>query len=125
VGILLGVLLVLHGIAHLVGFVVPWNLLNVEDVEYKTTLLSGRWDVGDLGIRLVGSLWLAGAAAFIATGAALLAGAAWWKTAAFYTSFGSLALSVLGWPDSRIGVAINVLLLGYLQFGGTLGMLQA
>lgn len=124
-GILLGVFLVLHGIAHLVGFVVPWNLLNVEDVEYKTTLLSGRWDVGDLGIRLVGILWLAGAAAFIATGAALLAGAAWWKKAAFYTSLGSLTLSVLGWPDSRIGVAINFLLLGYLQLGGTLGILPA
>jgi hypothetical protein len=39
----LGVLIALHGLAHLVGFAAP---------------LAGRLDLGDAGIRVVGVLWL-------------------------------------------------------------------
>jgi hypothetical protein len=119
---ILGGFLILHGVAHLVGFVVPWKLVQVEDSPYKTTLLSGRWDVGGNGIRVVGILWLLGALAFVAAGAGLLAGFAWWADTTIYATIGSLLLSVLGWPDSRIGAVINVLLLLFLRFGGNLGL---
>lgn len=118
----LGGFLILHGVAHLVGFVVPWKLVQVEDTPYKTTLLGGRWDVGDTGIRVVGILWMLGALAFVAAGAGLLAGFAWWVGTALYASLGSLVLSVFGWPDSRFGAVINVLLLLFLRFGGSLGL---
>ena len=51
--IALGIFLILHGVAHLPGFVVPWRLANIKDVPYKTTLLSGRFDIGDAGIGLL------------------------------------------------------------------------
>jgi hypothetical protein len=121
--VILGVFLILHGVAHLVGFIVPWKLIKVEESPYRTTLVSGRWDVGDVGIRVVGILWLVGAAAFMAVGVARLSDAGWWKTATLYVAVGSLILSVLGWPESRIGVAINILLLAYLFFGDSLGIL--
>ena len=35
----------------------------------------------------------------------------------------SLVLSVLGWPDSRYGLIINIIILGYLVFGDRLGWL--
>jgi hypothetical protein len=33
----------------------------------------------------------------------------------------SLALTVLGWPESRIGLALNVVILAYLIFGAGAG----
>lgn len=47
--------LLLHGVAHLVGFAVPWRLVRSEEVPYKTTILSGTVDVGDVGIRILGA----------------------------------------------------------------------
>jgi hypothetical protein len=47
--IIVGLILLAHGFAHLVGFVVPWRLMAVPDAAYKTTLLAGKINVGDRG----------------------------------------------------------------------------
>lgn len=118
---ILGGFLILHGVAHLVGFVVPWRLVQVEDAPYKTTQLGGRWDIGDTGIRIVGVLWLVGALAFAAAGIGLVGGHAWWTNLTLYAAAVSLVMSILGWPDAKIGVVINILLLAFLRFGGSFG----
>lgn len=59
----LALLMTLHGFAHLVGFMVPWQLGPVGG-SYKTTLLAGQLDIGNTGIRMVGVFWLAGALGF-------------------------------------------------------------
>ena len=64
----IGAFLILHGFAHLVGFMVPFRIGNLEEPSYKTTLLGGRLNVGDTGIRVIGFLWLVGAIAFMAAG---------------------------------------------------------
>jgi len=106
---LFGLVLLAHGVAHVVGFVGPWRL--VKDVAYRTTIFSGRVDVGDAGAKMIGILWLLVACGFgvIAVGAFLRAG--WWPTGAIVTAAVSLALCVLGWPDARIGLAVNVVIL--------------
>ena len=48
------VFLLMHGIAHLVGFVVPWKLAEMEDAPYKTTIFLDKIDLGDTGIRING-----------------------------------------------------------------------
>jgi hypothetical protein len=58
-------LMTLHGIAHLVGFVGSWWPAALRDYVYKTTVIGGLVDIGDGGIRLVGLAWLAAAIAFI------------------------------------------------------------
>ena len=45
--------LLAHGVAHLVGFVSSWKLATLAELPYKTTVFSGRVDVGDAGIRVV------------------------------------------------------------------------
>jgi hypothetical protein len=62
---ILTLLLLLHGVVHLLGFVVPWQLAEPEGFPYKTTLLSGRLDVGPVGIRVVGVIWLLVALALV------------------------------------------------------------
>jgi hypothetical protein len=48
--------LVLHGIAHLPGFLVPWRLAAPAEMRY-TTVLGGSADLGRVGIRIVSILW--------------------------------------------------------------------
>ena len=109
--IALVIVLVGHAVAHVVGFVGPWRLISSAELPYKTTLLAGRIDVGDGGIRIVGLLWLAMGCAFIAASAAL----ALRKPEAFafmaVVAGGSLSLCLVGWPEARIGLFVNVALL--------------
>lgn len=62
--IALAIVMVLHGAAHLVGFAESWQLSMTESVPHKTTVLSGRVDLGTAGIRAAGLLWLLAALAF-------------------------------------------------------------
>ena len=54
----LAALLIVHGVAHLVGFVVPWKLVSTVEMPYRTTILGGMADVGDVGARTLGVIWL-------------------------------------------------------------------
>lgn len=56
--IAIGIYFLVHGLCHFVGFVVPWKILTMKDEPYKTTLVAGSINVGDVGIRVVGLLWL-------------------------------------------------------------------
>jgi len=112
-----------HGFAHLVGFFVFWRLAEFEEMPYKTTLLAGRIDVGETGIRVVGILWLAAALAFFTCLTAVIPPFEWWLTATLWTTVFSLALCISGWPDSRFGVVANLLILAFLAIGGWLGWL--
>jgi hypothetical protein len=106
------VLLAVHGIAHLVGFLVPWRLMTSDEMPYSTTLLGGTVDVGGAGIRIVGLGWLLLAGAFL--GGAWMVwvgrpGAAAWVTT---TALVSVAMCVLGWPQARVGLWVNAAILG-------------
>jgi hypothetical protein len=62
--------LVIHGVAHLVVFAVPWRLATLAEMPYGTTLLGGRIDAGHGGIRVVGPLWPGAILAFLVAGGA-------------------------------------------------------
>jgi hypothetical protein len=106
----LAVLMILHGVAHLPGFVGSWRLATFPHLPYHTRLLDGRLEVGDGGMRLVGTLWLLVALGFVVAAVAALAGQGWWAGAAFVTTLVSLALCVLEWPAAHVGVPVNVAL---------------
>jgi hypothetical protein len=111
--IALSIALIAHGVAHLVGFVVPWRLMATPEMPYGTTILAGAIDIGDSGVRALGVVWLIAAVVFVLLGGALLAGVS--VRAWLFAIVGlSLALCVLGWPAARIGVAVNAALLGVL-----------
>jgi hypothetical protein len=108
--------LLIHGIAHLPGFVVPWRLATLAELPYKTTLLAGTVDAGPAGARLVGLLWLFAGVGCVATAVAVLGGVRGWPSVALGVLLLSLVLTVLGWPDSSMGLAINLALLAILLF---------
>lgn len=117
----LALLCVGHGAAHLVGFLVAWHLRAFPVLVHKTTVLAGRVDVGETGMRAAGALWLLMGLAFAGAGilvwqrGASAVGAILWAAAA------SAVLCVLEWPDSQVGVVVNLgivlIALAALRFG--------
>jgi len=100
--------LLAHGVAHLVGFVSSWKLATLAELPYKTTVFAGRVDVGDAGIRVMGVLWLLAALAFLVAAFAVATETGWAVRVTLAAVTASLILCVVGWPDARIGVAVNV-----------------
>ena len=104
----LAALMILHGVAHLVGFAGSWQL---GDVPYKTTVLGGRVELGATGIRATGVLWLAAAMAFVVVGGGAALNSGWWTKAALYVTLASLALTIIEFPEAKIGLVVNLAIL--------------
>ena len=112
--IAVGIYLLVHGLCHVVGFLVPWKIITSKEEPYKTTLLAGAIEVGDVGIRMVGILWLLVGVAIMATGIGAFASWSWWRNATLTLALASIFLCVLGLPGAKIGILANLLLLAYL-----------
>ena len=119
----IAIAMLLHGAAHLVGFAESWQWAMTESVPYKTTVLSGRLDLGLTGMRIAGLLWLLAALAFGLLTAGAVMNTDWWVSIAILTAVASLGLSVVWWPESRVGVAVNVVLIAALVVGRQLGFI--
>lgn len=111
------VFLALHGAAHVVGFAVSWKLTKQDDAPYSTELFDGRVDIGSVGIRVVGVIWLIAAASYLAAAVML-----WQRSPrALQALLGATALSTLlclAKPrEAWIGLVIDgVLLLGLAAY---------
>src|SRR5687767_14447444 len=105
----LATFMILHGFAHMVGFVGALGLSS--QIPYKTTIMSGRVEVGAIGMRLMGVLWLLAALAFVFVGLAAWAKQSWWMEASIGLAAASLMLCIAELPDARIGMAINTILI--------------
>jgi hypothetical protein len=106
--IVAAVVLAIHGLIHLIGFVVPWQLATVDGFRFRTTLLAGLLDVGGAGARAVGALWLVCAVGFVVAAFALWRGEPWAMPLIVGLALASFVLCVLGLPESAVGVVVNV-----------------
>lgn len=121
--IALAIAMVLHGAAHLVGLAESWQWSMTESVPFKTTVLGGRLNLGLVGIRVAGLLWLLATLAFGLVAAGAVINTEWWGSLALHTAVASLVLCVVWWPESRVGVAVNAVLIGTLVAGRELGVI--
>ena len=112
----LAVLLVLHGLIHLMGLVVYMRLGRIEGLDYKTTLLGGI-DLHDLGTRIFGLLWALPALGFVAAAVALWAGWPAWQALLVGVTMLSLVLTTLDWAKTYAGAVIDVVILGAVWMG--------
>lgn len=119
--IVLALLFVVHGIAHLSGFLVPWKIVQSADAPYTTIVPGGAVDLGPVGMRALSALWVLATLGFVMTGIATFRGDPGWPTLALGVTTLSLILTILSWPLSRIGAALNLVLLAFLLLGARLG----
>ncbi|MDQ2049997.1 ABC transporter permease [Natronolimnohabitans sp. A-GB9] len=104
----------IHGLIHLLGIVVYFELAAVADLPYKTTLLGGVVDVGDTGIRVFGALNGVAAVGFVASAVALVAGWRYWRALLVAVTLFSLLLTTLDWTVASTGILANLAILAAL-----------
>ena len=107
--IIAAIVLILHGLIHLMG--------TVKGLSYKTTLLGGRWDLGEGGITVFGALWAVAAVGFVVAALALLTGWSWWKPVLIGVTLFSLVLTSLDWGVAFAGIVVNLGILAALWLG--------
>ena len=111
------VVLVLHGLIHLIGTAVYLRLADIQGFAYKTTVLGGRLDLGYGGVRAFGMLWLLAAMGFVLAALALMQGWDWWGTALLAVTLLSLGLTSLDWSVAFAGAIVNIVILVLLWLG--------
>jgi hypothetical protein len=105
------VFLIIHGLIHLMGTTVYMKLGRIDGLPYKTTLLSGRWQLSEHGMRAFGALWVIPTLGFVLAGIALLANVAAWMPLAVGAAVVSLVLTVLDLKAAYAGALLNLLVL--------------
>jgi hypothetical protein len=106
--VVLAMALVLHGLIHLIGFVVPWRITELSGYPYTTTVIWGRIDVGNGGARALGIGWLLAALAFVVAALGVWQGAVWAPLATGVTAVCSLVLCTIASPTALAGAVIDL-----------------
>lgn len=107
--VLAGAALAAHGLIHLIGFVVPWQLATLDGFPYRTDVLGA--DLGATGMRLVGAVWLALAVGFVVAGVGVVRRAAWAVPLTAGLAALSLVACLLALPAAAAGAVIDVVIL--------------
>lgn len=118
--IVAAVVLALHGLIHLIGFVTPWRIAALQGFTYRTTALNGALEIGDPGVRLIGLVWLGLAIGFVAAGYGIWRGEPWALALTVILAIVSLVVCILGLPEAFAGIAINIVILGAVAYAAIL-----
>jgi hypothetical protein len=110
------ILLALHGVIHLIGFVTPWRIATLEGFAYRTTVFGGALDVGDAGAQVIGLVWLGLTVGFLAAGYGIWRRTRWAVGLTVVLAVVSLVVCLLGLPEAGAGVAIDVVILAAVAY---------
>jgi hypothetical protein len=122
--------LVLHGLIHLMGFAVSWQLATMQELAYRTTVLNGALDVGDAGARVLGIAWVVAAVALVAAGVLVWRGSSSAAVVTAAAAVFSLIVCAAGLPDAFRGLYIDIALIaglvavGYRQMSASRSALR-
>lgn len=111
------IVLVLHGLIHLMGTAAYLKLAVIQQLPYKTTVLGGRWDLGAGGIAVYGVLWAVAAVGFVVAALAFWFGWTGWQPLLLGVTLLSLVLTALDWDVAFAGVILNIAILALLWLG--------
>jgi hypothetical protein len=121
--VILVLLLVGHGIAHLPGFLVNLQLRTLPELPYRTTVFADTIHVGAAGMKAIGVAWLLAAIAFGFAALGVLLRSEWWQPLTYAAIGASVLLSAAGWPEARLGLFANAVILVLIFVGRRLNWL--
>ncbi|AGB39810.1 hypothetical protein [Natronococcus occultus] len=104
----------IHGVIHFLGIGVYFELIEMADLPYKTTLLGGAVDVGDVGIRIFAVLTAVAGVGFVASAVALVTDWRYWRELLLAVTAFSLVLTTFDWTVASAGVLANLAILAGL-----------
>lgn len=99
-------LILIHGLIHLLGFVKEFGLANVEQLKGKTLIAFSGSSAYAIGI-----LWLLTAILFLLSGILFFIKKDWWWMIGAVTVLLSQSLIILYWQDAKFGTLANFIFL--------------
>lgn len=112
--VILGIILLAHGLIHLIGVAAYWHLVKFDGINTSSEVLGGNLDVGDFGLKVLGLLWLAATIGFAVAAYGYVAKTDWWQPVMLSVTLLSLGVCILGWKDTVFGTTTNLIILGGL-----------
>ncbi len=114
---LLALPFVVHGLAHVSGFLASWTALDVGYRKNRWIFSSNVFLDSPVG-RVFGLLWLAAGIGLAGSGYAIVFRHGWWWQLAISASALSLVVIVTWWnsvpPGAKAGAVFNLLLIVFL-----------
>lgn len=105
------VVVIVHGLVHLLGFVAYWPLAEIAELPYKTSLLNGRLLLTNTGIRWFSLFWLLATVGLVTAAVSLMLDRSWWLPLMMAALVVSLGITVLDWQNAFRGAIISLLIL--------------
>lgn len=99
-------IVLIHGLIHLMGFVNQWNLKKINQFTGITF-----FQVSENLSKFFGVLWLLTALVFIISAAGFLADKDWWTVIGLAAIIISQFLIIVYWKDARAGTIANIIIL--------------
>ncbi|HBV88391.1 MAG TPA: hypothetical protein DEF42_17510 [Desulfosporosinus sp.] len=100
------VVMVLHGLIHLMGGVNELGLSKIEGLSAQTLV-----PISEFIKPLLGVLWLLAVAVFLVAAVGLVTGQPWWKAVAAGAAILSQILVIIWWPAAKVGTVANALVI--------------
>lgn len=111
---LLAAPLILHGIAHISGFISSWTS-NLAGFVERPWILSSTVTLRDPLGRAFGLLWLVALISLVGAGVGLISGQDWWPSLTVIGAILSLVVILPWWntvpPGAKVGAAFNLLVI--------------
>lgn len=113
---IVGLLLIGHGLIHVLGPLATWGLADIEALTGDPTIDMGA------ATDVVALAWLIALVMLVIAGAAVLARRTWWRTLAAIGVIVSQATIFMWWDDAAAGTAANLLVVAAVVFARPLGL---
>jgi len=110
--ILFFIIVMVHGLIHLMGFVQGWDLGKVEQLSGNTL-----FPLNNTLLKAAGTGWLLATLLFLAAGAGFILEKHWWCIPALAGIVMSQILIILYWQDAKFGTAANLIILAVALAG--------
>ena len=112
-----GVLLIIHGIIHVLGPLDMWGIADIEELSGEPT-----FDIGSTTADSLAVAWLLAFVLLVTAGLAVLARRTWWRPVAIVGVVVSQFAIIVWWNDAAAGTLANVLIVVAVALSAPLGL---
>lgn len=103
--LLFAIILLVHGLIHLLGFLKEWHLAKVSQLSGKTLV-----PLSDSLSKVAGFFWLLTFILFVVSAAIFITGKEMWWIVAFFALLISQILIIFYWQDAKFGTIANIII---------------
>lgn len=115
--LIVGILLIGHGLIHVLGPLEIWGLADVETLSGDPTV-----DLGSAAVQAFALAWLCALGTLVVAGVLVIARHPWWRALAVIGVVISQVAIVAWWEDASAGTVANLLIVAAVVLARRLGL---